>query len=150
MDALKPASGAASPGMPFVTPLKRIANPKGDLLHALKCSDAGYAGFGEAYFTTVHQGVRKGWKQHTRMQMNLVVPVGRVRFHLRDEARGTTTHHDLGEDAYARLTVPPGQWMAFEGLGAGLNLVLNLASIEHDPGEAMNRPLEDWPLDAAA
>lgn len=134
------------------TPLRRIAHPQGDVLHALKASDAGFAGFGEAYFTTVHQGVTKGWKRHLRMHMNLVVPVGRVRFHVHDEANGRTECFVLGEDAteYGRLTVPPGLWMAFSGLDAPLNLVLNLASIPHDPLEAVNQPLERFPLGSGA
>lgn len=31
-------------------PLKQIMVPKGDIFHALKSTDEGYAGFGEAYF----------------------------------------------------------------------------------------------------
>ena len=132
---------------PWLTPLKRIFHPKGDVFHAMKASDDGFAGFGEAYFTTVHHGVIKGWKCHERMQMNLVVPVGSVRFHLYDEASGKTTQFVLGTENYARLTVPSGYWMAFQGVGTELNLVCNLASIEHDPEEARNVPLETYPLE---
>ncbi len=131
----------------LVTPLKQIFHPKGDVFHAMKQSSPGYVEFGEAYFTTVHSGEVKGWKQHTRMQMNLVVPVGKVRFYLHDESSGQTSHYELGAENYARLTVPAGYWMAFTGLGQDLNLVLNLASIEHDPTEAINVPLETYPLD---
>ena len=38
-----------------LTPLKIIENPAGNILHAMKASDQGYAGFGEAYFSTVDQ-----------------------------------------------------------------------------------------------
>lgn len=34
----------------IVTPLKQIYNPRGDVWHAMKCSDPGFDGFGEAYF----------------------------------------------------------------------------------------------------
>lgn len=130
------------------TPLRRIAHPQGDVLHALKAGDAGFAGFGEAYFTSVHQGATKGWKQHTRMQMNLVVPAGRVRFHVHCERTGRTASFELGPNNYGRLTVPPGLWMAFSGMDAPLNLVLNLASLPHDPAEAVNLPLERFALAA--
>ncbi|QBE64016.1 dTDP-4-dehydrorhamnose 3,5-epimerase [Pseudoduganella lutea] len=129
-----------------LTPLARIAHPKGDVYHALKATDEGYAGFGEAYFTTVLHGVTKGWKQHTRMVMNLVVVAGEVTFHLHDAGTGRTASHTLGEGNYARLTVPPGWWMAFTGTGAGTNLVCNLASIAHDPAEARNVDLSTFPL----
>lgn len=133
--------------VPFLTPLKQIFHPKGDIYHAMKASDQGFSGFGEAYFTTVHQAETKGWKRHTRMQMNLLVPVGAVRFYLHDETSGKTTQYTLGPENYARLTVPPGYWMAFRGMEHKLNLVCNLASIEHDPAEAVNVSLETYPLE---
>lgn len=128
------------------TPLRRIAQPKGDVLHAMKASDPGFAGFGEAYFTTIVAGETKGWKKHTAMTMNLVVPLGRVRFHVHDESTGTTEAHDIGQENYRRLTVPPGYWVAFEGLTGDTNLVLNVASLEHDPDEAVNVALDTYAL----
>jgi dTDP-4-dehydrorhamnose 3,5-epimerase len=111
----------------------------------LKASDAGFAGFGEAYFSSVERGAVKGWKRHARMTLNLVVPIGEIRFLVVDEASGARRAFHLTPDrseAYGRLTVPPGRWMAFGGVGEGLNLLLNIASIEHDPSEAENRPLD--------
>lgn len=140
--------GALSLPPVIVTQLRRIEHPKGSVYHAIRASDNGFAGFGEAYFTTVLQGETKGWKQHTAMQMNLVVPVGEVEFHLRAGDEGETQNHVLGDLNYARLTVPPGYWVAFTGRGTGLNLVLNVASLPHDPAEAVNLPLETFPLAA--
>ena len=36
-----------------VHPLKHIVVPKGDIYHALKSTDEGYVGFGEAYFSQI-------------------------------------------------------------------------------------------------
>lgn len=129
-----------------LTPLKRICHPKGDIYHALKAQEANFTGFGEAYFTTIKSGETKGWKKHLQMTMNLVVPVGMVRFYLHDEETRNTLSFELGEHNYQRLTVGPGMWMAFRGIGDELNLVLNLASIPHDPEESVNLPLEAFPL----
>ena len=131
----------------LVSPLRRIPTAGGDVLHALKDLDPGYTGFGEAYFTTVDHGAVKGWKRHRAMVMNLVVPCGAVRFVVGSEA-GAFEAFDLaaGDPAlYRRLTVQPGLWTAFCGLSAGLNLVLNVASIRHDPQEADTCPLETFP-----
>jgi len=133
---------------PVFTPLRRIPTPGGDVRHALKQSEASFAGFGEAYFSSVEQGAVKGWKRHRRMTLNLIVPVGGVRFVVADEATGETRSWQLSPDRaeqYGRLTVPPGLWVAFGGVGPGLNLLLNIASIEHDPAEAEGRPLEAFP-----
>lgn len=129
---------------PAFTPLRRIATPKGEVRHALKASDPGFAGFGEAYFTEVLPGETKGWKRHSLMTMNLVVVSGTVLFMLHDES-GTRERYVLsaeGEAEYGRLTVPPGLWMAFHGQGKEKNLLMNLASHEHNPSEAENRELE--------
>lgn len=136
----------------LLTPLRRISVPRGDVFHAIKASAPGFAGFGEAYFSTVETGAVKGWKRHNEMTMNLVVPAGAVEFVLydgdADTGEGTFRSVTLSPDSderYQRLTVPPGLWMAFAGRGEGLNLVLNFASIEHRPDEADGRPLDALP-----
>ena len=68
----------------ILTPLKQIVNPKGDLYHAMKQSDNGYKSFGEAYFSTVIKDEIKGWKKHTVMVLNLIVPIGAVEFIIYD------------------------------------------------------------------
>jgi dTDP-4-dehydrorhamnose 3,5-epimerase len=143
--------GALPPGVLF-TPLRQVPNPKGDILHALTAFDPCFHGFGEAYFTQIAPRASKGWKQHQRMVLNLVVPVGLVRFHFYDEQAGRASDAVLGAAPalYGRLTVPPGVWMAFSGLAPEASLVLNLASIAHDPAEARNLPLDAWPLSCEA
>jgi dTDP-4-dehydrorhamnose 3,5-epimerase len=142
--------------LPALTPLRRIAHPLGDIQHGMKAADVGYAGFGEAYFTRVLPGAVKGWKRHSRMQLNLLVPCGAVRFYLRDDS-GRRFAFLLGDEPgavagtqYARLTVPAGWWVAFEGVGAQLNQVLNLASIAHDPDESSNVELATFALEIPA
>lgn len=138
---------------PFLTPERRIATPKGDVLHAMKASSDGFSGFGEAYFSTVHDGQVKGWKRHQRMTLNLVVPHGRVRFVMHRDDGTAMIVHLLGEGCdHVRLTVPPGWWMAFQGCCAPSSLLLNIADIEHDPAEGETAPLDrfafDWSIPA--
>jgi len=133
----------------ILTPLKQIYHPKGDVFHAMKKSDMGFTNFGEAYFSTVHAGDIKSWKKHLRMTLNLIVPVGEIRFVLYDDRElsptlGETMSVEIGLENYLRLTVPPGVWMAFEGLGEGLNLLLNVADMEHDPDEVERAELEKF------
>ena len=126
----------------ILTPLKQINNPKGDIFHAMKKSDDGYDGFGEAYFSTVYKDDIKGWKKHTKMTLNLVVPMGSIEFVVYDEFEQEFFSVVLSQDNYQRLTVKPSQWMAFQGVGDS-NMLLNLASIEHDPDEAVNVDLKE-------
>ena len=124
----------------ILTPLKQIHHPKGDIFHAMKKSDVGYSGFGEAYFSTINKNDIKGWKKHTRMILNLVVPFGEIEFVIYDEKRDEFFNVKLSQKNYQRLTVKPNLWMAFRGVGE-YNMLLNLASIEHDPNEADTKEL---------
>jgi dTDP-4-dehydrorhamnose 3,5-epimerase len=124
----------------LVTPLKQIHHPKGDVFHGMKQSDAGFAGFGEAYFSTIYCQDTKPWKKHLRMTLNFVVPMGKIRFVIyddRNESPSCGQFFDvvLGVENYKRITIPPNVWVAFSGIGKDYNLLLNLANLEHDPLE---------------
>lgn len=122
------------------TPLRRIATDGGEVLKALRSDEPGFAGFEEAYFSRVDPGSIRAWKLHTEMTVNVVVPVGHVRFVV--EVDGEHHAFDLGPDHdYGRLTIPPGHWFGFQGGSAG-GLVLNLANILHRPDEGRNQPVD--------
>ncbi|GAB6040551.1 hypothetical protein [Endothiovibrio diazotrophicus] len=138
-----------------LTPLRRIAGEDGGVMHAMKRSQPGFHGFGEAYFSEVFRGAVKPWRCHRRMTMNLVVASGAVRFSLYDErdsspTRGALQQVCLSPANYQRLTVPPGVWVSFRGEGEAPNLILNIADREHDDEEVVKRPLDtreipfDW------
>lgn len=145
MDNLKnsPLSGL------IITPLKKIETQGGDVLHAIKESDNGFFGFGEAYFSRIDSKVIKGWKRHRKMTMNLIVPIGRVRFVIydnRDESKSIQKFHEVildSEDKYNRLTVPPLLWVAFQGLCSSSSCILNVANIEHSSEEVDRKDLAE-------
>ena len=124
----------------LVTPLRRIPNIGGDVMHALKDSDDGFNGFGEVYFSWVEQGAIKAWKYHQHMTLNLVVPLGEISFvfHIKDQENCFRTEN-IGEEQYIRLTVPPGIWFGFQGRGSGQSLLMNLADMAHDPDEVLRK-----------
>jgi dTDP-4-dehydrorhamnose 3,5-epimerase len=125
----------------IITPLKRIELLGGDVLHALKNDETGYNLFGEAYFSIIKYNVIKGWKCHTKMTMNLIVPVGEVKFVFYDE--NTFRIIEIGENNYCRITVPPGIWFGFKGIGLNINLVLNIANLRHDPEEVQKKQISE-------
>lgn len=129
-----------------LTPLPIIQNAGGNILHVLKASDPTFAGFGEAYFSLVELGAVKAWKKHNSQISNLVVPVGRVSFVIRNDD-GDVIKYVMGEGSYCRLTVPAGFWFGFKGLGAGTNLVLNISNLEHNPAEADRAELSAFNFD---
>ncbi len=121
-----------------ITKLDIIETLGGSVMHAMKESSAGYAGFGEAYFSQVDKGAIKAWKRHKEMTLNLVVPVGEIRFVLFDDREVLNTQFQeiiISRYNYCRLTVPPMVWMGFQGLSESGAMLLNIANIEHDPDE---------------
>jgi len=124
-----------------LTLLKKITHPKGDVFHAMKASDDGFCGFGEAYFSTVNMGDIKGWKKHSEMTLNLVVVTGEIEFVVYDG--DSFFNVKLSKDNYQRLTIKPNLWLAFRGIGDE-NILLNLASIEHNSNESENEKLDDF------
>ena len=135
--------GKVSLGDILITPLARIATVGGEVQHAMKQGDEGYAGFGEAYFSWITAGAIKAWKRHMQMTMNIIVPVGKVRFVFRLDETDEFRVEEIGVDRYVRLTVPPGIWFGFQGLVTPQSLVLNIASIPHDPDEVERLALSD-------
>ena len=131
----------------ILTPLKQIRTSKGSVLHAMKKSDIGFDGFGETYFSTVNKNDIKGWKKHTEMTLNLVVPVGKMEFVIYNDKNHNFFNVTISQDNYQRLTISPGFWLAFRGLDEK-NILLNIASIEHDPSESesidLDKIIYDW------
>lgn len=133
----------------LLTPLKKISKIGGSVFHALKSSDIGYNGFGEVYFSSTEPGVTSDWKLHKRMTLNLVVPVGKIKFVLRDQRDESSTFGNsmqvlLGSNDYSRLTIPPNIWVAFQGVAEHESVLANIADLEHDPSETIRKPLDTF------
>ena len=137
----------------IVSPLKVVDVLGGNVLHAMKASDEEYKGFGEAYFSMIEKGIIKGWKRHKEMTLNLIVPIGAIRFVLFDSRDNSVTtgkyfEVDLSLEHYNRLTIPPMVWMGFQGLEEGFSLLLNIANIPHSQSEVEQKELDeiyfDW------
>ena len=137
----------------LITPLSIIDTPGGNVMHVIKKTSTGYTGFGEAYFSQVEGGAIKAWKRHKEMTLNLVVPVGKIRFILfddREDSKHQLQEIIISEDNYCRLTVPPMVWMGFQSLSNGESMLLNIANIEHDANETDHLEIDkinyDWSI----
>ena len=131
----------------ILTPLKTINHPKGDIFHAMKKSDIGFNGFGEAYFSTINQNDIKAWKKHTRMTLNLIVPIGKIEIVIYNEILKEFFNVELSQKNYQRLTIKPNLWLALRGIEK-CNILLNLSNIEHNTSEAesveLNKIKYNW------
>tara|TARA_B100001093_G_C26533147_1_gene886870 strand:- start:356 stop:778 length:423 start_codon:yes stop_codon:yes gene_type:complete len=128
----------------LVESLKQINLSGGDVLHALKKTDKSYQGFGEVYFSKIKFKAVKAWKFHEKMSLNLIVPIGNVRFVFFNEHDKNFREITIGESNYKRIFVPPKIWFGFMGLGENVNLVVNTANIEHDPEEVRKKHVDEF------
>ena len=125
----------------ILTKILIIENKSGNVFHGLKKSENSFNGFGEAYFSFANYNSPKGWKRHNLMTLNLIVPIGEIKFVLFDDRKSSKTYNEFFEielsyNNYCRLTIPPGIWVSFVGIGKGQNILLNIGNLEHDPNEA--------------
>ena len=69
------------------------------------------------------------------MTSNFFVIKGNIKFVFYDEKNKNFLVKILKNDFQKSLIVPPGIWFGFKGLYKKENLLLNIASIPHDPKE---------------
>ncbi len=127
-----------------VTPLRRIPDERGAILHMLRADDERFESFGEIYFSMVYPGAIKAWHLHRRMTLNYAVPVGNVKLVCFDDRPNSPTCGQLmelfvGELAYVLVTIPPLVWNGFKGIGTRPALVANCATEPHDPDEIIRK-----------
>jgi dTDP-4-dehydrorhamnose 3,5-epimerase len=130
----------------YVHKLNSIHNPKGNIYHVLKKNQINSMNIGEIYMSEIHCNEIKGWKKHHEMILNLIVPIGDIKFVIYDDRKFSKTNGEfweitIGENNYCRLCIPPNVYVAFQGIQKNRNLLINIASIEHDPSEASNLEL---------
>jgi dTDP-4-dehydrorhamnose 3,5-epimerase len=131
-----------------VRPLGQILDERGKVMHMLRSSDPEFTAFGEIYFSLVFPGVVKGWHLHQRMTLHYAVPMGLIKLVLYDERPRSPTRGELmelfaGPDSYSLISIPPGVWNGFKGLGPTTSLVANCSDIPHDPAEIVRRDPRD-------
>lgn len=129
----------------MIHPLRRITDRRGEILHMLRRDDPHFERFGEIYFSVVNPTVVKGWHLHRSMTLNYAVPIGRIRLVLFDAREGSPSHGsvqeiEMGPHDYQLVTIPPGVWNGFLGLGDAPSLVANCSTEPHDATEIVRIP----------
>ena len=127
-----------------IRPLKQICDERGKIMHMLRSDESHFTKFGEIYFSVVYEGKIKAWHLHKRMILNYAVPFGKILLTCFDDRKDSPTNGviqeiPLGEDNYNLVTIPPGIWNGFKGLGEKFSIVANCASVPHDPDEIVRK-----------
>jgi dTDP-4-dehydrorhamnose 3,5-epimerase len=132
-----------------VTPLRQILDERGGVYHVIKAGSPAFSGFGEAYFSKINSGVVKAWKFHKEMVQNFSVPFGKLKLVIIDHRLDSPTFGVINEffldpvENYRLITIPSRLWYGFTCISEDYCLLLNVASLEHNPEESVNLPLEN-------
>jgi dTDP-4-dehydrorhamnose 3,5-epimerase len=126
-------------------PLRRIPDERGTVMHMLKRTDPHFIEFGEIYFSTIYDGVVKGWHQHREMTLCYACVHGRIKLVAYDDREGSKTKGELNEfflgpDDYALVMIPPGVWNGFKGMTDPFAIVANCCTHPHDPSRSSRKP----------
>jgi dTDP-4-dehydrorhamnose 3,5-epimerase len=124
----------------IVEPLKKICDERGAIYHMLRCDDPHFQQFGEIYFSKVNPNAIKGWHIHSQMTLNYAVVIGMIKLVLYDDRDGSPSKGQvqeifIGDDNYARVTVPPLVWNGFKGISTTPAIVANCATLPHAKDE---------------
>lgn len=132
----------------IVTPLRQIFDERGKVMHMMREDSPHFTRFGEIYFSCTHPGSIKAWHLHKRMTLNYAVLHGQIKVVLFDDRSDSETRGEVQElfvspENYCLVTVPPGIWNGFKGIGSSMSIVANCADLPHDPEEIERKPAFD-------
>ncbi|MBN1980135.1 MAG: dTDP-4-dehydrorhamnose 3,5-epimerase family protein [Chitinivibrionales bacterium] len=123
-----------------IRPLRQVPDERGKIMTMLRADDEFFEQFGEIYFSIVYPGIIKGWHRHKVMTLNYAVVFGTIKLVLYDDRTDSPSYGQLmeifpGEANYVLITIPPGVWNGFKGVGTTFAIVANCATHPHDPQE---------------
>ncbi len=140
--------------------LKVIPDERGWLMEILRCDDEIFQKFGQVYITTAYPGVVKGWHYHKKQTDNFTCVCGMMKVALYDARDGSKTKGNIveifvGEKNPVLISVPPGVYHGFKGIGTDTAYFLSVPTLPYnyeEPDEYRLAPDSDeipydWGLD---
>jgi len=120
--------------------LTKHADERGSLMELLRCDDAIFRKFGQAYVSLNYPGVVRGWHYHKKQDDHLAVVKGMAKVALYDAREGSPTQGQvdeffLGEQNNILLKIPVGVMHGYKTVGAEPSLLINFPSEPYDPQE---------------
>ncbi len=120
--------------------LTKHADERGYLMELLRCDDAIFRKFGQAYVSLNYPGVVRGWHYHKKQDDHFAVVKGMVKVALYDAREGSPTQGQvdeffLGEQNTILLRIPVGVMHGYKTVSTEPSLLINFPSEPYDPQE---------------
>lgn len=118
--------------------LTKHADERGYLMELLRCDDAIFRKFGQAYVSLNYPGVVRGWHYHKKQDDHFAVVKGMVKVALYDAREGSPTQGQvdeffLGEQNSILLKIPVGVMHGYKTVSTEPSLLINFPSEPYDP-----------------
>ncbi|MDI6720613.1 MAG: dTDP-4-dehydrorhamnose 3,5-epimerase family protein [Methanomicrobiales archaeon] len=126
-----------------VKKLRIIPDERGWLMEILRCDDEIFQQFGQVYVTTAYPGVVKAWHYHKKQTDNFTCIHGMMKVALYDARKDSPTRGNLmeffvGEKNPILISVPPGVYHGFKGIGTETAFFVSIPTLPYnyeDPDE---------------
>jgi dTDP-4-dehydrorhamnose 3,5-epimerase len=126
--------------------IKRLAvipDERGWLMEILRSDEDIFEKFGQVYITTAYPGVVKAWHYHKKQTDNFTCVHGMMKVVLYDSRKDSPTFKNIveifvGERNPALISVPPGVYHGFKGIGNETAYFLSIPTLPYnyaDPDE---------------
>ena len=101
-----------------ITPLKKIKDERGSVMHMMRRDSSIFKNFGEIYFSLTYPNAIKAWHMHKEMILNYACIEGKIKFVLFDDRKnsnsfGVYAEYILTPKDYFLITIPPFIWNGF-------------------------------------
>ena len=140
--------------------LRVIPDERGWIMEILRSDDDIYQQFGQVYITTAYPGVVKGWHYHKKQTDNFTCVSGMMKVALYDaredsDTKGNIMEFFIGEKNPILISVPPGVYHGFKGVGTQTAFFLSVPTLPYNyqepdeyrlPPDTKEIPY-DWGLD---
>ena len=117
--------------------LRIIPDERGWLMEILRCDDNIFEKFGQVYLTTAYPGVVKAWHYHKKQTDNFTCIHGMMKVALYDARKDSPTYQGMmeifvGEKNPVLISVPPGVYHGFKGIGSDTAYFLSIPTHPYD------------------
>ncbi len=130
-----------------ITPLKKIEDERGKVLHMLREDSPVFRRFGEIYFSFSNKNIIKGWYQHKKNVLNFALIQGIVKLVIyKNEADNKNYHLDeliLSQKNYSLISLEPFVWYSFKNIGHEISILANCTTLTHNPNEIEKMPINN-------
>ena len=128
----------------IITPLKKIDDDRGSVLHMMRNDSKSFKSFGEIYFSIAYPKAIKAWHLHKENTLNYVCVKGKVKLVLFDDRNDSSSQGEyqeiiLSPKNYSLVTIPPFIWNGFKSLDNEESIIANCLTGPHNEKEMIRK-----------